>query len=436
MTFTVGARIGPMHIDSVDDEGRGRALWQGWNIAVRGALPGDVCERAVVERVFAAHRIVQARLEQGHGSTLRSERTCAHAGPCAGCPLHGVEDTFAASWRHARVVRAFADANVDLHVPVDEVRASMSLRQKIKLALQPHDGRLRAGLFVPHSHVLHSGVHCAHVEPALRTAAVQALSKLQREPPHTQSHLRALVARAFREGVVVMIVRTDAPTDDEWARLVAGMSGVHGVGVSVVPHHSNAVVGGKVVRSHGSLLGTPLHGQQGLTHVDAFCQADGALADVLVDDVRAFVASALSPGDVVVDAYAGSGAFAARIATPTSQVIAIEEAAVCEPTLSLLPQVQARIGKVEDVLPTLHAPVAAMVLDPPKKGLAHARDAAVRVGARRVALVACDPDAGATDARAFVQAGYRITRITPYALFPGSIEVETVVLLERAQATA
>ena len=52
-------------------------------------------------------------------------------------------------------------------------------------------------------------------------------------------------------------------------------------------------------------------------------------------------------------------------------------------------------------------------------------------GRGRSGDIACDADAGATDARAFVEAGYRVLAVEPLDLFAGTIEVETLFLLAR-----
>ena len=89
---------------------------------------------------------------------------------------------------------------------------------------------------------------------------------------------------------------------------------------------------------------------------------------------------------------------------------------------------------VEDALGELGqiGPIRGLVVDPPKSGLRELARKLAGLQAARVALVSCDPDAGGRDARAFVDAGYRIVAVTPFDLFPATPEVETVFLFERS----
>ena len=63
------------------------------------------------------------------------------------------------------------------------------------------------------------------------------------------------------------------------------------------------------------------------------------------------------------------------------------------------------------------------------------RDMAKRLGAattlKRVALVSCDVDTGAHDAKTLVDAGFVVDAIIPVDLFRGSAEVEVLTLLSR-----
>ncbi len=71
-----------------------------------------------------------------------------------------------------------------------------------------------------------------------------------------------------------------------------------------------------------------------------------------------------------------------------------------------------------------------MVLDPPRKGAG----ARVCLGItdrhpRAIAYVACDPAALARDLRTFAEAGYRVSVLRAFDLFPMTHHVECVALL-------
>jgi len=73
-----------------------------------------------------------------------------------------------------------------------------------------------------------------------------------------------------------------------------------------------------------------------------------------------------------------------------------------------------------------------IVLNPPRKGVqAQAMAELLEIGARRLIYVSCEPASLARDLVRLTDAGYRVTDIQPFDMFPQTAEVETVVGLER-----
>lgn len=75
-----------------------------------------------------------------------------------------------------------------------------------------------------------------------------------------------------------------------------------------------------------------------------------------------------------------------------------------------------------------HKKYGGIVVDPPRKGLGAAALGIADLGATRIALVSCAPEAMARDALALAKAGYQLHALIPYDLFAGSAEVEALSL--------
>ena len=74
-----------------------------------------------------------------------------------------------------------------------------------------------------------------------------------------------------------------------------------------------------------------------------------------------------------------------------------------------------------------------VVVDPPRAGLTQAALArAVALGAPRILYVSCEPATLARDAGRFARAGYRLTRICGFDMFPHTAHVEMLVEFRRA----
>jgi 23S rRNA (uracil1939-C5)-methyltransferase len=443
-----------LDIDGVDDEGRGRGVVDDWDVAVRGGLPGDRV-RARVERPFPARSLVQARcLSILAPGSLHAPRSCPHGAPCPACPLEGVDAGFAHAWKRGRVEHALMDAGLPL--VASDVRAPASPRQKVKLTAGMEDGALRLGMYVPHTHVLVDADLCPHVHPAVRAAVRRlrpTLAHLSIAP-----HLRAVIVRSFVEGAgVVLVVERDVG-EQAWAALRSTVDGSPIVHVAIRTlargdgASDNSLLSGDVVRTEGPSRSTPLEGGPP-AEVDAFCQPDADLARALYDRVAAFLVGDAVAGPLAaidpttpatgprvatyVDLYAGTGGFSrALLARGARDVIAVERAAANAKTLATLP-LRALTMTVEDAIPVLAAsasdgaPLEGIVADPARRGLGPVAAPISRLGARRVAVVACDPDAGARDAKVFVDAGYTLVDVEPWDLFGPAVDVEAVFLLER-----
>ena len=73
-----------------------------------------------------------------------------------------------------------------------------------------------------------------------------------------------------------------------------------------------------------------------------------------------------------------------------------------------------------------------VIVDPPRSGLSPgARKAIMGVSPSRIVYVSCDPATFARDLRVFIDAGYSTGGLTLIDMFPGTMHIETVCVLER-----
>jgi len=163
----------------------------------------------------------------------------------------------------------------------------------------------------------------------------------------------------------------------------------------------------------------------------SFYQVHLELNEALVRFVSEQVLAA-SP-ERVLDLYAGVGNLGLVVARTGVPVVAVElegqATADLRHNAADLP-VEVRTGKVERFDPST-TPFDAVILDPPRAGAGAVVDRVLRNRPKVVVHVACDPVSGARDTARGRRAGYRVTEVRCFDLFPQTHHVETVSVWRR-----
>jgi 23S rRNA (uracil1939-C5)-methyltransferase len=173
-------------------------------------------------------------------------------------------------------------------------------------------------------------------------------------------------------------------------------------------------------------------------HVRAFFQANR----YLLSDIVRHVVQQVPDGGFVFDLYAGVGLFSVSAAVVRgARVTAVEGNKVAVADL----RENASDSRADGTVTAVHESVESFVnrrgreldrpevviVDPPRTGMSReALEGVIRLRAPRVVYVACDVATLARDARRLVDAGYTMTGIDAFDLFPNTPHVETVVILE------
>jgi len=198
------------------------------------------------------------------------------------------------------------------------------------------------------------------------------------------------------------------------------------------------VVKGKVRREPGALH-TTVAGMRFRVSAGVFWQVHVGAAAALVDAVRAALGAA--PGDDVVDLYAGAGLFSVALAAavgPEGSVLGVErDRRACvdaEHNGRDHPQLTIKKASISPNLiengigrPDL------MVLDPAREGAGTAVMAAVAGHAatlRRLVYISCEPASFGRDARVLLDAGWTMSALRAFDIFPMTEHVELVATFD------
>jgi len=179
----------------------------------------------------------------------------------------------------------------------------------------------------------------------------------------------------------------------------------------------------------------PPHGETRLTLRETgaprgFSQVNTATAELLA----ATVIEMCGTGELLVDAYCGSGFFAKRLLEKFQKITGLEwsQGAVAEAKRSATEKETYLPGAVENSLSRVlsEAPLAGttLLVDPPAEGLSpDVARAILENPPAKLVYVSCDPATFSRDAAKFLER-YTLSRVQPVDMFPQTAEIEVAAL--------
>jgi 23S rRNA (uracil1939-C5)-methyltransferase len=170
----------------------------------------------------------------------------------------------------------------------------------------------------------------------------------------------------------------------------------------------------------------------------SFYQTNSEQAVNLYKITEEFASSAKT--DILYDLFSGVGSIGLFLANASAKVIGIETVAesVKEAELNKeinnIPNARFFVGQVEDVFNEdfidEHGKPGVVVIDPPRPGVhKHVIAALLSSEVPRIVYVSCNPSTQARDI-ALLSDKYKVTAVQPVDMFPHTLHVENVALLE------
>ena len=141
---------------------------------------------------------------------------------------------------------------------------------------------------------------------------------------------------------------------------------------------------------------------------------------------------------VVFDLYSGTGTIAQIIAPVAKKVIGVEiveeavEAAKENAAINGLDNCEFIAGDVLKVIDEIDEKPDYIILDPPREGIhPKAIRKIIDYGVENIVYISCKPTSLSQDLATFETFGYHVERVSNVDMFPGTVHVETVILLSR-----
>ena len=410
----------------------------GLAVFLDGAVAGDVVKACVTEQ---NKRFIRATVtEIVTPSPVRVEAFCPYADRCGGCQWQctGYETQLEAKRNAVQAalerIGRWEDIDVEDVVPSPVTGPH---RNKANYAISGGRGGIAVGYHARATHDVVDVDSCPLNLPemdAVLTAATRVLkSDAMSQQANRITGIGARQSAATGNVILRLVTRgncasfveaVQAETDPQ---VLAGITVASGRGSRA---RERALIGEHTLTEQ---VGTITY----RASAESFFQVNPYVTPLLVEHVAEL--AALTGSEHVIDAYGGAGLFTVALAPHAGRIDLVESARSsvrdAEHTLAQcgIKNCRTHAKSVEQVA-SIAKGADVVICDPPREGMSkRAADALLSMKADRFIYVSCDPSNLARDSKLLRDAGYALTHIRPFDMFPHTYHVETVALFEKSE---
>lgn len=434
----------------LDAEGRGVVEFNHRKFSIKGLLPGEL---ATMKLVFKKTETTAELCEVLEPSKDRVTPTCAVYGTCGGCQLLHLSAEQQAKWKFERCEKLFREYGTPL--PILSAEHPTGYRNKVhaSFAATYKNGRrsIVSGIFEEDSHKVAATKDCL-LQDRRAAAYLKTIRSLMEETgtlPYREDTKQGTLRYAFfrfgeESGEVLLALVTGTPefaARDQFAKVIRKKHPeiktlIHNVNQA----KTSMVLGRKETVLYGdgyiedTLLGCTFRISDA-----SFYQINSEQTKVLYQVALSY--ANLQKTDIVLDAYCGIGTISLLAAKQAGRVVGVElnERAVSDAItnchrnhLQNVTFIKADAGEYMKTAAKNKEHFDVVFLDPPRAGSDEAFLSSLRsLSPERIVYISCNPETQARDLKPLTAGGYRVEKIQPVDMFPGTNHVECVVLLSR-----
>ncbi len=357
-------------------------------------------------------------------SADRIDPICKHFGTCGGCATQHMSPALYANWKRETVRAAFAHRGIDADVAPLTVMAP-GTRRRAFLGIERGDRNVRIGFREEGEHTLVEMEECPVLDPLI-VAALPVLKDM------------ALIAMPQRTNGRLIVTKLDHGLDvsfDNGHKLLPPEARQKLAVMCASARIIRLIVAGDAIATHTTPTLT-IGGVAISPPPSIFLQAVPAAEALLID----LVMNALPPkAKRIADLFCGIGTFTLPLARKV-QVMAADS------DKRALAALQYAVNQATGLKPVdvrhrdlFHEPFSAreldgfdaIVIDPPRAGAAEQTERITRSKIKCVIAVSCAPATLARDAKALIDAGFKMGPVTPIDQFLFTPHTEAFTVFRR-----
>ena len=453
-----------LKITDLSDDGAGIGRNDGFIWFVKDAVIGDriLAGATKVKKNYGFARLVRV-LEP---SPDRIAPECPIARSCGGCQLQQLNYDAQLRFKFEKVLNdlkrigGFENAE-KLFRPIIGMPVPFRYRNKAIYPIRRNrEGRIIAGFFAGRTHSVIECEDCLLGIEENRKVLDIVIRFMERQgiDPYDEINHRGtvrhvLIRKGFFTGELMVCIVINAPDlkdAEELCRMLKeALPALRSFSLSINTEKTNVIMGTKLKH----LLG-PGYIEDEIHEPDAavrfrisplsFFQVNSVQMERLYRTALEY--AGLTGKETVWDLYCGVGTISLFLAKHAAKVYGVEvipeaiDNARENAELNGIRNAEFFVGKAEEVLPAWYEKeyeksgerIDVIVVDPPRKGCdENCLRTIVQIGPERVVYVSCDPATLARDLKYLCANGYTLSRVQPVDMFPQTVHIETIVLLQR-----
>ncbi|MGT2929687.1 23S rRNA (uracil(1939)-C(5))-methyltransferase RlmD [Streptococcus dentasini] len=325
----------------------------------------------------------------------------------------------------------------------------VAYRNKAQVPVRRVNGQLETGFFRKNSHDL-MPIEDFYIQDKKIDQLILFVRDLLRRfdiKPYDEKEqtglIRNLVVRRghYTGQMMLVLVTTRSKVfriEQMVEKIVAAFPAVKSIIQNINDKNTNAILGPDFRTLYGSdTIEDTMLGNRYAISAQSFYQVNTVMAEKLYQTAIDF--SALTPDDVVIDAYSGIGTIGLSFAKQVKAVYGVEviERAVKDAEKNAALNGITNAHYVADSAENAMAQWSkegiqpdVILVDPPRKGLTESFiKASTAMQPKKITYISCNPATMARDIKLYEELGYKLKKVQPVDLFPNTHHVECVSLL-------
>ena len=429
----------------------------GFTLFIKDAVIGDTVQAKVMK---AKKHYAYAKLEKViEPSPFRVTPLCPFSRQCGGCQLQALSYEKQLEFKEKKIrnnlirIGGLSPEQVEkIMEPIIGMDDPWHYRNKAQFPFgMDKDGNVVTGFYAGRTHTIIPNTDCALGVPENRRILEIILAHMKRfqisayDEQTGEGLLRhVLIRKGFQSGqlmVCLVVNGSSFPEEEALADALWQLPGMTSLSVNTNRERTNVILGKKlrVVRGTG-FIEDSIGGVTFRISPLSFYQVNPVQTEKLYSQALAY--AGLTGKETVWDLYCGIGTISLFLAKQAGKVYGVEivpdaiRDAQENAERNGITNAEFFVGKAEEVLPEkyekegIHADV--IVVDPPRKGCdERCLETMVKMQPERIVYVSCDSATLARDVKYLRENGYEIVRGRGCDMFPGTVHVETVVLLSK-----